>query len=127
MCGAPQSRLSTLIRHQRPQFRSDLRPASLGAGFPAPVTAKSSAMPAHDGLGPQDYHRLENRRAPTIKLDKEQAIAVGELDPATHLALQHNHLASERGILSFKSALGLEGRGNQVQQEEYQRDHRGRR
>src|SRR5262249_11051211 len=111
---------------QRPQFRSDLRPASLGAEFPAPVTAKSSAMPAHDGLRPQDYHGLENRRAPPIKLDEEQAIAVGELDPAAHLALQHNHLASEHGILCFKSALGLEGRGNQVQQEEYQRDHRGR-
>jgi len=59
---------------QRPQFRSDLRPASLGAGFPAPVTGKSSAMPAHDGLRPQDYYGLENRRAPTIKLDEEQAI-----------------------------------------------------
>src|SRR5215831_17770587 len=65
---------------QRPQFHSDLRPASHASGFPAPVTAKSSAMPAHDGLRPQDYHGLENRRAPTIKLDKEQAIAVGEVD-----------------------------------------------
>src|SRR5262245_15423165 len=64
-----------------------------------PVAAKSSAMPAHDGLRPQDYHGLENRRAPTIKLDGEQAIAVGEVDPAAHLALQHNHLASECGIL----------------------------
>jgi hypothetical protein len=33
----------------------------------------------------------------------------------------------ERGILCFKSALGLEERGNQVQEEKYQRDHRGRR
>jgi hypothetical protein len=31
------------------------------------------------------------------------------------------------GILFFKSALGLEERGNQVKDEEYQRDHRGRR
>jgi hypothetical protein len=28
----------------------------------------------------------------------------------------------ERGILCFKSALGLEERGNQVQEEKYQRD-----
>jgi hypothetical protein len=32
----------------------------------------------------------------------------------------------EGSILRFKSALRLEGRGNQVQAEEYQRDHRGR-
>jgi hypothetical protein len=31
------------------------------------------------------------------------------------------------GILCFKSALGLEERGNQVKDEEYQRDHCGRR
>jgi hypothetical protein len=31
------------------------------------------------------------------------------------------------GILCFKSALGLDERGNQVQEEKYQRDHRGRR
>jgi hypothetical protein len=40
--------------------------------------------------------------------------------------LQHDQLMSERGILCFKSALGLEERGSQVK-DEYQRDHRGRR
>jgi hypothetical protein len=39
--------------------------------------------------------------------------------------LQHDQLMSERGILCFKSALGLEERGSQVKDEEYQRDHRG--
>jgi hypothetical protein len=57
----------------------------------------------------------------------KQTIAVGELDAAAHLALQHGQLVSERGILCFKSALGLEERGDQVKEEEYQRDHRGRR
>ena len=33
----------------------------------------------------------------------------------------------QRGILRFKSALGLEWRGNHVQEEEYQRDHRRQR
>jgi hypothetical protein len=70
---------------------------------------------------------LEDRRAPTIKLDEEQAIAVRELDPTAHLALQYNKLLPQRGVLCFKSALGLEGRGNQVQEEEYQRDHCRRR
>jgi len=55
------------------------------------------------------------------------AIAVGEVDPTAHLALQYHHLMPEGSILRFESALGLEERGNQAQDEEYQRDHRGRR
>jgi hypothetical protein len=84
-------------------------------------------MPAHQGLWPDDHHGLEDRRAPTIKLDEEQAIAVRELDPTVHLALQYDQLLPQRGILCFKSALELEERGNQVQVEKYERDHRGRR
>jgi hypothetical protein len=45
---------------QCPQFRMDLRPTSRGAGFPAPVAAKSSAMPSHKGLWPDDHHDLED-------------------------------------------------------------------
>jgi len=60
-------------------------------------------------------------------LDEEQAIAIRELDPTAHLALQHNQLLPQRGILCFKAALGLEERGTQIQEEEYQRAHRGRR
>jgi hypothetical protein len=112
---------------QRPQFRTDLLLTSRGAGFPAPVAAKSSAMPEHKGLWPDDHHGLEDRWAPTIKLDEEQAVAVRELDPAAHLALQYNKLLPQRGILCFKSALGLEERGTQVQEDEYQRGHCGRR
>ena len=84
-------------------------------------------MPAHQGLWPNDLDRLEDRRKPTIQLDEEQAIVVGEPDPTAHLALQHSQLLPERGILCFKSALGLEERGNQVQQQQYQCGHRGRR
>ena len=84
-------------------------------------------MPAHKGLWPHDHHGLEDRRTPTIKLDEEQTIAIRELNATAHLALQYNQLLPQRGILCFKSALGLEERGNQVQVEKYQRDHRGRR
>ena len=35
-------------------------------------------MPAQKGLWPHDHHGLEDRGAPTIKLDEEQAIAVGD-------------------------------------------------
>jgi hypothetical protein len=37
-------------------------------------------------------------------LDEEQAIAISKVNTTTHLALQHNQLMSERGILRLKSA-----------------------
>ena len=81
-------------------------------------------MPAHDGLGPDDRNGLEDRRKPTIQPDEEQAIAVGELDAAAHLALQHGQLISECRVLCSKSALRLERRGEQGQEEAEQRNHR---
>jgi hypothetical protein len=67
-------------------------------------------MPAHEGLGPDDRDGLEDRWKPSIQLDEEQAIAVGELDAAAHLALQHCQLMSERRVLCLKSAPRLERR-----------------
>jgi hypothetical protein len=102
---------------QRPQIRADLRPASHGARFPAPVTAKTATMPADDGLWTNDRNRLEDRRKPTIELDEEQAVAVRELDATAHLALQDDQLMPQRGILRFKSAVRLEWRGQQSQEQ----------
>jgi hypothetical protein len=70
--------------------------------------------------------RLENRRKPAIQLDEEQPVAVRQLDPTAHLTLQNHQLIAKRGILCFKSALGPEERGTQVQKKEYQCCHRGR-
>jgi hypothetical protein len=49
------------------------------------------------------------------------------VDATAHLALQYHYLMAKCGVLRFKWALWLEERGKQVQDEEYQRDHRGRR
>jgi hypothetical protein len=81
-------------------------------------------MPADKSLWPDDYHGFEDRWAPTIKLNEKQAIAVRELDATEQLALQYNQLVPERSILCFKSALWLEDRGTQVEEEEYQRGRR---
>ena len=83
-------------------------PASQVARFSTPVAAKTSAMPAHNGLCPDDRDGLEDRRKPAIQLDEEQAIAVREMDPTAHLAPQHSQLMAERGNLRFKSAFGPE-------------------
>ena len=55
-------------------------------------------MPAHECLGPDDRHRIEDRWKPAIRLDEEQAIAVRELSPAAQLALQNDQLLPERGL-----------------------------
>jgi hypothetical protein len=62
-------------------------------------------MPAHKCLRPDDRNSVEDSRKPTIELDEEQAIAIGKVNTTAHLALQHNQLMSERGILCFKPAL----------------------
>ena len=61
---------------------------------------------------------------PSIQLDQEQAIALRELDATAHPPLQHDQLMSECRILSLKSALRLEQRGEQGQEEAEQRDHK---
>src|SRR5882757_6886017 len=90
---------------QHAQLCIDLRPASQGARFPAPVAAKTGTMPEHKSLGPDDRYGLEHGRKPAIQLEEEQTIAVRRLDATEHLALQHGVLMPERRILGFKSAV----------------------
>jgi len=65
--------------------------------------------------GNQRYSWIKNSRSLFVKLD-----------PTAHLTLQNLQLMAKHGILCFKSALGPEERGTQVQKEEYQCYHRGR-
>jgi hypothetical protein len=81
-------------------------------------------MPTDKGLGADDRDGLEDRWKPSIQLDQEQAIAICELDATAHHPLQHNQLMAKRSILCLKSALRLEGRDEQGQEEAEQRDHR---
>src|SRR5881392_2925787 len=112
---------------QRAQVCVDLWPTSKGAGFPTPVQTEAGAMPAVEGLRSDDRDGIQDRWEPSIQLDQEQAIAVGELDATAHPPLQHNHLMSERRVLCLKSALRLERRGEQGEEEAEQRDYRVRR
>src|SRR5258707_4285125 len=67
--GAPQRIVNTHPPDQRAQIRGDLRSASKRAGFPTPVPAKAGPMPTHQGLGPDNRDRLEDRWKPSIQLD----------------------------------------------------------
>jgi hypothetical protein len=80
-------------------------------------------MPTHEGLGPDNCENRQDRRKPSIQLDKEPAIAVRESDPALHLAQQNDQLMSERRVLGFKPALRLEGQCQDGQYETQQRNH----
>ena len=80
-------------------------------------------MPTDERFGTDDRNGLQDQRKPSIQLDKEPAIAVRELDPAPQLAPQHDQLMSERRVLCLKSALRLEWRGQDGQDETEQRDH----
>jgi hypothetical protein len=61
-------------------------------------------MPTHERLRTNDRKNVQDRRKPSIQLDKEPAIIVAE--PHLHVALpaQDNELMSERRVLCFKSA-----------------------
>jgi hypothetical protein len=49
------------------------------------------------------------RSKPTIELDEEPAIVVGEPGPDGHLAPQNDQLMSKRSILSLKRLFDLNG------------------
>src|SRR3984893_12844075 len=102
---------------QRAQVRGDPRSASKRAGFPTPVAAEAGPMPTDKGLRSDDRDGIQDRWEPSIQLDQEQAIAVRELDATAHPPLQHNQLMSECRVLCLKSALRLERRGKQGQEE----------
>jgi hypothetical protein len=123
----PKHILNAHLSDQCPQTRIDWWPASQVPGFPAPIAAKTGAMPSHQRLGSDGRHYLHDRWKPPIQLEEEQPIAVRELDPTVHLALKDNQLTSERGILSLQPADRPERRNQQPQKEEEQCDHRGRR
>src|SRR5258707_8070928 len=52
---------------------------------------------------------LKDQRKPSIHLYEEPAIVVREVSAALHLTPQDHQLMSERGILSLKPDLRLEG------------------
>ena len=73
---------------------------------------KTGSMPTNKCLGTDDRDQIQDRWKPSIELDEEQAIIVGEPDPPTDLTPQHSQLLSKRCILCLKVPIRLEWRGN---------------
>jgi len=80
-------------------------------------------MPTHQRLGLDDREDLQTRRKPSIQLDKEPAITVGEPNPAVHLTPQNDQLMPKCRVLCFKPPLRLEWRGQDGQDEAEQCKH----
>ena len=80
------------MRSDQPFGEAVLPRRTRGNGF----VTKAGTMPTHEGLRP---------------------IVVCELDATSHLPPQHGQLMPESGILRLKSALRLERRGEQRQEE----------
>src|SRR6266566_4860932 len=99
MRGAPHKEFSALIR------RISARSSAAIFGRPPRERdfqcqyRRKPAMPAHEGLGPDDSDGLEDRWKPSIQLDQEQAIAVREVGTTTYFPLHHDQLVSERRVL----------------------------
>ena len=122
--GAPHSGLSMLIRRISARRSVSIcgRPPR-GVRFPTPIAAKASPLPPHQRLGLNDRDELQNRRKPSVQLDKEPAIIVCEPDAATHPAPQDHQLMSKHRVLSLKPQLRLERRGQDGQNETKQSNH----
>ena len=84
-------------------------------------------MPTHQRLRTDDGEDVQDRREPSVELDKEPTVGVRQPGPTLHLAPQNNQLLSERRILRVKSALRLEWRSQDAQHKKDQRYHAARR
>ena len=109
MRGAPQSGFSMLIR--RINTRRSVSICGRPPSERASNASSSESRPDANARASRDGYRenLEDRRKPSIQLDKEPAIVVREPDLALHLTPQNDQLMSECHVLCFKPALDLNG------------------
>jgi hypothetical protein len=70
-------------------------------------------MPPHQRLRLNDIDNVQNRRKPSIQLDKKPAVVVRQPDSARHFTPQNDQLMSERRVLCLEPALRLKLRGQE--------------
>src|SRR6202158_5632143 len=120
---APKLVLRAHLPDQRAQFHLDPRAPSPRVRFPTPIATKAGPMPPHQRFRLDNRNDLQDRWKPSIHLDEEPVVVVGELGSAPHLAPQDDQLMSEHRILRLKPALRLERRGHNGQNKADQRNH----
>jgi hypothetical protein len=105
------------------RLRINSRSPAQRPGFPTPVASEPGPMPSHQRLGTNDRDDLQDRREPSVEPNKEPAISVGQLRPASHLASQNDQLLPKHCILRLKPALRLKRQCQDGQNETEQPDH----
>ena len=90
--GAPERVCPAHLTNERAQLRRDLRSANRVARSPAPICSKPSAVPANDGLRPDNRNGAKDRGEPVIKPNKQKTIGIVEVrslrcPPAKHIDL----------------------------------------
>ena len=80
-------------------------------------------MPANQRLRTKDVKRLQDRRKPAIQLDEEQAVGIGQPNPAPALTLQDDQLLPEHRILGLKPRVRSERPDQDGQNEPEEPDH----
>jgi hypothetical protein len=79
-------------------------------GFQPGTDRSQRSVPTHERLGPDYCENLQDRRKPTIQLDKEPAIMIREPDAIMQPTPQDNQLMPKHRVISLKSQLRLEWR-----------------
>jgi len=121
-CQAPRG---LIFREGHPQLGRDRWTTAQVSRLPAPVAPKAGPMPAHQCLGPNDRHCLQDRRELAIKQNKEKnsrSLFVSRTRPRT-LRCRTATCCLERGILCLKLGLRLGWQHQQSQNKNEQRDH----
>src|SRR5450830_1380573 len=90
--GAPERVRPAHLANDRAQLIRDPRSANTVARSPAPIRSKSSAVPANDGLWPDNRYRAKDGGEPAIKPNKQKTIGIVEVrsfrcPPAKHIDL----------------------------------------
>ena len=73
-----------------------------------PIPTKARPMPPHQPLRLNDIDDVQNRRKPSIQVDKKPAVVVRQRDSARHFTPQNHQLMSECHVPCFEPALRLE-------------------
>src|SRR6478672_2868438 len=66
------------VPDQISDVQRDLRSPTAPPGFPTPERSKSSTVPTHHGLGPDDGQRVYNARNEAIQPDEHQPVESAE-------------------------------------------------
>src|SRR5664280_12463 len=90
--GAPERVRPAHLVNERAQLSRDPRSANRVARSPAPIRSKPGAVPANDGLRPDNRNGAKDGGEPVIKPDKQKAIGIVEVrsfrcPPAKHIDL----------------------------------------